>query len=164
MEVYILRHGVAVPRESQGLTDEERPLTPSGISKMVKAAKGMVQVVSSPDVILTSPLKRAQETAEIVAKTLKCRDDVQAFEPLKPGIPVKELMAALAEFNDHQSVMLVGHEPQLGSLASALLGLRRTVVEIKKGALCCIDLPRFPPRRSGVMKWLLTSRQLRRIR
>src|SRR5215470_2648556 len=125
MEIYILRHGIAVERGTRGYAkDGDRPLTKEGEEKM------HLQI----DLILSSPFVRAKQTAEIVAEALG--EQVTYTDLLKPDSNSKEL---IAEINDEkpQRVMLVGHEPDLSQLVSLLIsGGGDAAIELKKGGLC----------------------------
>lgn len=161
MEVYILRHAIAAPRGTPGIKEAERPLTNIGKKKMERAARGIAQIVPGVDVILTSPFKRAYDTAVIAAKEMNCSNKLTVFEPLESDTPYKTLIKALAKYNKKNAIMLVGHEPDLSYFASALIGMKNSTLELKKGSLCRIDIDGFPPRSAGVLKWLIKPNQLR---
>jgi phosphohistidine phosphatase len=163
LEIYILRHGIAVPAGTPGYSEAERPLTEEGRAKMIKAAKGIAAVVGEVDVILTSPLKRAHETALLAALVLGGKEKVVTFDPLKPATPPEPLLKALAPYRQKERLMLVGHEPDLSAFASSLAGAQGSVLALKKGGLCRIDIGELPPREPGVLRWLLTPGQLRAL-
>lgn len=163
MEVYIVRHAIAVPRDTPGFSGMDRPLTEEGREKMISAAKGIAAIVGKVDVILTSPLKRAHETALLVAQALDRKDKVQVFKPLKPETPLKVLLESLAHYNHADRLMVVGHEPNLSFFASALIGAKRSAIILKKGGFCSIEVKGFPPKDPGVLQALLTPGQLRGI-
>ena len=150
MELYLLRHAIAVERGTPGYPNDDRPLTEDGTAKMVRAAKGIAQVIGPPDLILTSPLIRARDTALIAAKALGSEDRVELCDLLRP-----------AKYKRFKKILLAGHEPDLGVLASTLIGASRPVIEFKKGALCAIQLTSLPPREPGKLLWHLTPKQLR---
>jgi phosphohistidine phosphatase len=161
LEIYILRHGIAVPGGTPGYSEMERPLTEEGRDKMLKAAKGIAAVVGEVDVILTSPLKRAHETTLLAARVLGGKEKVVTFDPLKSGTPLATLLAAFAPYQHAERLMVVGHEPDLSLFASALIGVKYSVLALKKGGLCRIDVGQLPPQEPGVLRWLLTPGQLR---
>jgi phosphohistidine phosphatase len=164
MLIYLLRHAIAVQKGEAAYPNDDRPLTEEGIEKMSKSAKGITRVVEEVDVILTSPLSRAAQSAKIVAKALGAENKMQVCRELAPGNSTKSLISYLAKFKKLQSIMLVGHEQDLSSLALSLLGATSSVVlHLKKGALCCIEVPTIPSQRHGTLAWLLTSKQLRLI-
>ena len=160
MNLYFMRHGIAADRADGGVkTDGERPLTPKGIKKMQKAAKGVAALSLSFDRILSSPLERARQTAKIVAQTLKMEDRSEEIEQLCPERSVQELLAGLATYSDDKEILMVGHEPLLSSTVSFLLsGKART---LKKGGLCCLEVDDLPPKENAVLHWALTPKQLR---
>lgn len=163
MEIYILRHGIAVPGGTPGYSEAERPLTEEGRDKMLKAAKGIASVVGEVDIILTSPFKRAHETALLAARVLGGKEKVVTFDPLKSGTPLPTLLAAFAPYQHAERLMVVGHEPDLSLFASALIGVKRSALALKKGGLCRVDVDQLPPQEPGILRWLLTPGQLRAL-
>ena len=164
MNLYFMRHGIAVDRADTGAGsgDRERQLTPKGIKRMNKAAKGVVALSLAFDRILTSPLERARQTAKIVAQTLQLEDRVDEIEQLSPDQSVQDLLAALVAYAGQQEILLVGHEPLLSSTVSFLLsGKAGAEIRLKKGGLCCLEVTSIPPRESAVLHWALTPKQLR---
>ena len=163
MEIYILRHAIAVPRGTVVYPNDDRPLTEKGIKKMMKGARGILQTVSKFDLILSSPLKRALHTATITAEALGSIKKIRTSKNLLPGANCEKLFAELSKEKNLKRVLLVGHEPDLGILASTLIGSKTTTVEFKKGALCRIDIDRLPPVRPGRLIWYLAPKQLRTL-
>jgi len=163
LEIYILRHGIAVPGGTPGYSEEERPLTEEGREKMTKAAKGIAEIVGKVDSILTSPLKRAHETALLAARVLGGKEKVVTFDPLKPGTPLATLFTAFAPYQHAERLMVVGHEPDLSLFASALIGAEGSAVALKKGGFCSILVNELPPKEPGVLQALLTPGQLRAV-
>jgi len=161
MLIYLLRHGIAAPRGVKPYPNDDRPLTEEGIEKMSKGARGILRVVDDVDVVLTSPLVRAAETARIVAKALHGESKLQVCNELAPGSSLQNLLTYLAKYKKLRSVLIVGHEPDLSYFASALLGKKTAIIEFKKGSLCCIEMTTIPSRRDGTLLWHLTSKQLR---
>ena len=161
MLVYLLRHAIAAPRGINPYPNDDRPLTEEGIEKMSKSAKGIIRVVDNVDIVLTSPLVRAAETARIVAKALRIESKLQVCNELAPGSSLNHLLTYMAKFKKLKSVMIVGHEPDLSYFASALLGKKSSIIEFKKGSLCCIEVTMIPSRRDGILLWHLTPKQLR---
>jgi phosphohistidine phosphatase len=134
VELALLRHGVA---EDAGPEDgeEARALTPDGAERMRLAAAGMASLGLRPEVVLTSPLVRCRETAEIVAEALG--GEVVADDRLAPGMGLDELAGAVAIVPEAARVMVCGHQPELSQVAAALLGGGR--VEFQKGALVVLE-------------------------
>jgi phosphohistidine phosphatase len=163
MLVYILRHGIAAQRGIKPYANDDRPLTKEGVEKMSKGAKGIMRVIDEIDVILTSPLVRAAETAKIVARALNVESKLQVCHELAPGSSLQHLLRYIAKFKKLRSMMIVGHGPDLAFFASALMGKKTAIIEFKKGSLCCIEVNTIPPRRGGKLLWHLAPKQLRQI-
>ncbi len=155
MELYILRHGIAQVRQPS-LPDEERRLTEKGklrlrvILKCARAAK------VRPALILTSPFVRAVETTELAAGILGCTNPVVHTEALLPGASPQAVWQEIRSHADATSILISGHEPLLSRTASYLLGASWTLVEVKKGALLCIDVDPSEKQPRGTLRWLLT--------
>jgi len=163
MEIYLLRHAKAVEHGAPGYLDEERPLTEDGISRMREAAAGIARIVPRFDLILASPLERAFHTARIVAESFQDGPQPEKCNHLVPGASAKGLFAHLSKHNNKQRVLLVGHEPDLGRIASALLGAGNVIMELKKGGMCHIDVPGMPPETPGMLVWSASPKMLRWI-
>ena len=164
MNLYFMRHGIAVDRADSGAGsgDRERQLTPKGIKRMNKAANGLATLSLTFDRILTSPLERARQTAKIVAQILQLEDRVEEVEQLSPEQSAQDLLRALVPYSDQKEILLVGHEPQLSDTISVLLsGTAGAEIRLKKGAMCCLEVDGLPPRESAVLHWALTPKQLR---
>jgi phosphohistidine phosphatase len=164
MNLYFMRHGIAADRADTGANsdDRARALTPKGIKRMHRAAKGLLTFSLSFDRILTSPLERARQTAQIVAQTLHLEDRVEEIQQLSPDQSVQDLIDTLAAYAGQKEILLVGHEPLLSSTISFLLSdTARTEIRLKKGSLCCVEIGSVPPRGSAVLHWALTPKQLR---
>jgi phosphohistidine phosphatase len=166
MEIYLLRHGVAVEHGTRGITEEQRPLTPEGTAKMRAAAEGMKNLGVAFDALLTSPLVRARQTADIVASVYGAKDRLKELPALRPGSAVEKLWLALKPYAGARRLMLVGHEPDLSQLGALLLTGRADGVnlQLKKGGLCFIEIPSLPPKGGGQLCWLLTSKLLRQMK
>ncbi len=155
-ELYLLRHGIAGDRgEWRGEDDELRPLTEPGIKAMKREARHLEDLGVAVDVIVTSPLTRALQTAEIVGKSLKV--PVHEDRLLKPGFDLALLEQLLAGYPEQERLMIVGHEPDFSHVISQVIG--GGAVLLKKGGLARIDLTaRRPPR--GQLAWLLAPEHL----
>jgi phosphohistidine phosphatase len=166
MNLYFMRHGIAVDRadSSAGSGDRERQLTPKGIKRMNKAAKGLTALSLTFDRILTSPLERARQTAKIVAQTLQLENRVEEVEQLSPEQSAQDLLSALVPYSDQKQILLVGHEPQLSNTISVLLsGTAGAEIRLKKGAMCCLEVDGLPPKKNGVLHWALAPKHLRQM-
>ena len=161
MLIHLLRHAIAVQRGTVPVPNDDRPLTEEGIAKMEREALGIIRVMDEPDVILTSPLVRAFDTATITAKAFHAESKVQVCKDLLPGSSLKNLLSALTKYKKMKNILIVGHEPDLSYFACALLGKQPPLIELKKGSLCCIEAASIPSHREGKICWLLTPKQLR---
>jgi phosphohistidine phosphatase len=162
-ELYLIRHGLAAERGENYPDDTKRPLTSRGIQKLRREAKALNALDVSFDVILTSPLVRARQTAEALASVLRVPPPVINAPSLAPGGTHNAIIDELAKQSHRRKKMaVVGHEPGIGELAARLLGLRKPV-EFKKGGICRIDVTALPPTGPGQLRWLLTPRMLRKI-
>jgi phosphohistidine phosphatase len=165
MNVYLMRHGTAETNDDQHVRDEQRELTKKGARKTRKAAKGLRALGIPFDRIVTSPLARARETADIVADVLKLKEEVMEAAELAPSARVESLVARLVEYRDCQDLLLVGHQPFLGKAASLLLCRNEGAeIELKKSGVCCIELNELDMKKPGVLRWMLTPSQLRKLR
>lgn len=165
MNLFILRHGEAEDQTGSG-GDEARRLTARGKEKVRAAAAGMRSVGLKFDSILTSPLPRAAETADILAAAYANEPPPQVLPALSGGIAPTDAIAALAPFSRHNNLLIVGHEPQLSGIVSMLLGGTGDSVHIrlKKGGCIALELPNRFERGSAELRWMMTPRQLRRMR
>lgn len=157
MLLYLLRHGIAEDHGSRA-SDEERELTEEGMEKttlVMRAAKKMR--LETPQLIISSPLIRAKQTAAIAHKEFGSHAMTLVSETLVPSADLSVTMSLVAEhIKEHSPVMLVGHEPHLSSFATALLGSTSSMVEMKKASLAAFELHRVdPPRMRGVLTLLL---------
>jgi phosphohistidine phosphatase len=157
MELYILRHGIAEEGQA-GEPDSERQLTAEGKRKLrhiLKVAKG-AEVL--PTLILTSPYKRAVQTAQIAAEILEYKGDLLRSNALIPSSKAEAVWEELRVHKDQAQVLLAGHEPLSSELTAYLLASPNLQVEFKKGALVRIDIARFSAEPHGVLKWMLAPK------
>jgi phosphohistidine phosphatase len=162
-ELYLVRHGIAEERGDAWPDDSKRPLTEDGMSRFRKSARGLSRLGVSLDVILTSPLVRARQTADILGAVFEQRPHIVAVESLIPGGSHQALLTDLEKHSRRTRIALVGHEPGIGELAARLAGSRHPF-EFKKGAICRIDVDSLPPGGPGKLRWFITPRILRSIR
>jgi phosphohistidine phosphatase len=158
MRLLIIRHAIAVPHGTKGIADDERPLTPRGRKRFREAARGLARVATRPDVLLTSPLPRARETAEIAAAAWGKVEPVDA-EALAGG-GVAEITAELEKHAKADTVAIFGHEPDLSSFLAHLLGTKASErLTFRKGGVACVDVP-GPMSNGGTLTWYLPPRVL----
>lgn len=159
-QLYLIRHAVAEERSEAWPDDTKRPLTADGAARMRQAARGLVRLGVTFDVILSSPLVRTRQTADIVADAFDTRPAIVIAESLQPGGSFNALAAELEKHSRRTRIGLVGHEPGIGELAARLIGSRQPL-QFKKGAICRVDVPALPPVGSGSMRWFMTTKILR---
>ncbi|MCB0831956.1 MAG: phosphohistidine phosphatase SixA [Bacteroidetes bacterium] len=163
MNVFIMRHGVAEDIGGKIRSDAARPLSPDGLKLVRDEARGLNRLGIHFNVILTSPLVRAKETAEVVAEVLDCKNRVHICDALSIPLSTADLMEEFKTFQDDYNVLLVGHQPDLGHLCGFFIGNNRFNLSLKKGSLCKISVDRLRPTPRGEVKWYMTSRQLKFI-
>ena len=156
MKLYFLRHGRADRSAWMGM-DYVRPLTEIGKERMVKEAEFMAQLDLGLDAILTSPLTRAYQTAEIVADYLDLLDLLVVDERLEPGFGPSDLVELIAEYPRAEALMFVGHEPDFSQTISYIIG--GGYVVCKKGSLARVDLTDAGPL-GGELVWLIPPKAL----
>jgi phosphohistidine phosphatase len=162
LELYLIRHGVAAERGDDYPDDSKRPLTNAGISRLRKEAKALDELGIALDHIITSPLVRTRQTADVFAELLKSKPSVSQSDALAPAGTSTAVIQELAKHMRKARIALVGHEPNIGELAGRLIGARMPL-EFKKGAICRIDFEVFPPKGIGQLRWFVTPRMLREI-
>ncbi len=161
-ELYLIRHGIAAERGEHYPDDTKRPLTNEGVQKLRKEAKALGALDITLDVILTSPLVRARQTAELVAAAFRNPPPIVTMASLAPGSAHNAIIEELSKQHRRHHIALVGHEPGIGELAGRLIGSRRPL-EFRKGAICRIDVAALPPAGPGQLRWFLTPRVMRKI-
>ena len=163
-ELYIMRHGIAVVRGADFADDSKRPLTPDGKKKIKEIANGLKRLGVTVDWIVTSPLVRAVETAEIVAESLAPNAPMDFCDALRPGGSAETLITFLAKHPNRKRVLVTGHEPDLSGLAGRLIGAgRHANLAFKKGGCCLVEFDQFPPKSPGELVWWATPRLFRKL-
>jgi phosphohistidine phosphatase len=157
MEVYLLRHGIAEVGRP-GHPDSERALTAEGKKKLREVLTVARGAGVEPTLILTSPYRRAVQTAELAAEVLGYRADLLRTEALVPDSRAASVWEELRVHKDQEQVLLAGHEPLFSILTVFLLGCGNLQGDFKKGALVRIDVDRFGATPGGVLKWMLTPK------
>jgi phosphohistidine phosphatase len=162
-QLFLIRHGVAEERGDSWPDDAKRPLSEDGIERFQKSARGLARLDVWIDVVLTSPLVRARQTADIVASAFDPRPSIITIESLAPGGSYASLLADLEKHGRKTRIALVGHEPGIGELGARLIGSRHSF-EFKKGAVCRIDVDEIPPVGPGDLRWFLTPKVMTSIK
>jgi phosphohistidine phosphatase len=164
MELLIIRHAIAFERDRRRWPDDAaRPLTPAGIRRSRKAAAGLKALCKAPDRLLTSPLIRAKETAQVLTEVARW-PKAEVVPQLKPGKGEAAVITLLAE-DRSKRIAVVGHEPDLSRLLAACLVKSSTLsIELKKSSAACISFRGKARAGSATLKWLATPRMLRGFR
>lgn len=160
MKLYLLRHGIAVERIGGPIqNDFQRPLTDEGIVELARVARALKRLNVKADLVVSSPLIRARQTAEIIREGLACPKEVEIAEALAPGGSASDVYKVLRNFSTLTEIFLVGHEPDIGRLAGTLLWSGPEFdMPFKKASICRIDISDVPPSFPGRLKWFLTPK------
>jgi phosphohistidine phosphatase len=162
VDLYVVRHAIAAERGAEWPDDAKRPLTDRGIERFREVVDGLVWMDAQIDLVLTSPLVRAKQTAQYLASGLPAKPPIEIVNALAPGHVPAEIMEQVArEGRGRARLAIVGHEPDLGELVGWLLGTRRAV-PMKKGGVCRIDLDTLSARH-GTLAWCLPPKVLRKL-
>ena len=162
VELYIVRHAIAAERGSEWPDDSKRPLTERGVDRFKECVGGLRSFDVELDVIFTSPLVRAKQTAEYLSAGLPGKPPIKTADVLAPGhTPVETMEAIARDARGAPRVALVGHEPDLGELTAWLVGTKRAI-PFKKGGICRLDLDSLSSR-YGTLAWLMPPRALRKL-
>jgi phosphohistidine phosphatase len=164
MELYLLRHGIAVERGTRGFEDDfARPLTAKGRRQLRKTAAAMKRLGRHFDLILASPLLRAKQTADIIAAELNLKKRVKYSNALAPGGLASILLRQLGRVKPApEKILLVGHEPDLSRLISVLVtGSLQLQLDLKKGGLCKLEAETLRAGPCAALVWLLTPKQMK---
>jgi len=154
MELYILRHGIAEDGEA-GQPDSDRALTAEGKKRLRPLLRLAKNAGVAPSLILSSPYRRAIETAELAAKILEYKGDLLRSKTLVPSGSPAAVWEEIRVHKDEAQLLLAGHEPLFSSLTAYLLASPNMQIDFKKGAIARVDLDHFGPEPRGVLKWML---------
>ena len=159
MRIYLLRHGEAEPAAA-GQADAGRKLTAQGRRQSARAGAALRMLGDAPALVLTSPLPRARETAELAVEALagkQRRPPLRTLDRLASGAYPGEVLAAIPA--DQPSVMLVGHQPTLGALLGLLIGGPHAApIWLSKASLACLETPGAPQPGGAALEYLLRRR------
>jgi len=160
MEIYLVRHGAAHTKED----DPERHLNKEGIEQCHLSGRALRRLDTMFDLVISSPKVRARQTAEIIADEVGYpKDEIKVTETLEPMASPKDTTSCLNNFTEKKNIMLAGHLPLLGDLASELLSESTQIsLYFEAGAVCKIDVDQ-PISHTGIFRWFLTPEQLRLI-
>lgn len=158
MELYLLRHGIAEDRSPTG-RDADRRLTEEGRDKLRRVLKRAASAGVEPSLIISSPYKRALETAEIAASELRYKSEILRSGSLTPDSSPPSVWSDLRDHRDQPSILLAGHEPLFSSTVAWLLGSTHSMVDFRKAALVRIDVHTLGAGApQAVLQWMLTPK------
>jgi phosphohistidine phosphatase len=167
MDVFVVRHGVAMDRDEaaeSAVADDDRPLTAKGRRRMKAAAKGIARLASGAEFLFSSSLLRATQTAKLVRRAFDDDIGYRELPALLPDAEPADLARVLTEAPSLPSVLVVGHEPHLGRFIGwCLAGQSKELVELDKGGACLLRFGEAPTAGGGQLVWLLSQRLLRRV-
>jgi phosphohistidine phosphatase len=166
MELYFIRHAIAEPLgEGNDFLDERRRLTAEGRERMHQAALGLRALGVEFDLVLTSPLARAVETALIIGEVFEMdRGLIEQVAALRPEATPTSIFTVIKKQSGVESIALVGHQPSLGQEISRIVcGYADASIQLKKGGVCSVKVTETVPTIRGSLEWLLTPKQLRMI-
>ncbi|MBZ5499242.1 MAG: phosphohistidine phosphatase SixA [Acidobacteriia bacterium] len=162
MILYIVRHAIAV--QGTGVADADRELTREGIEKMKKAAAGLRAAEAIPEVVLSSPLVRARQTAEILIEAFAGKPSLKLVPALAPSGNRPELYREIRRHEGAGAVMLVGHQPSLGETAGEIAwGPSGCALDLKKGGACALEIEKLTQEPRGTLLWLMPPAILRKL-
>lgn len=163
LEVFVLRHGEAGVKIDDVEKDDARGLTRSGRDEVSAIASSMLRLGVELNAVATSPLPRALQTAEIVARRFKLLNKIEQWGELKPAGEAEGVFRRLARQTKGSNLVLVGHEPQLSGMIGEIISGRSGVnLVLKKAGLAKIEILGFKPKITGELRWLLTPRLIKR--
>ena len=162
MDLLVLRHGEA-GRRSPSPGDSKRSLTTEGKQEIVDLSNGLKSLEIKLDVIFTSPLLRAKQTAEIVAKSLKYKGKIEELDALKPEGSRLELYSALSKLKQESVILVVGHEPYLSEMIGEGISQSGCRINLKKAGLARMRIISTLPKIKGELRWLLTPKHLKKM-
>ncbi|WHZ21577.1 MAG: hypothetical protein OJF47_000689 [Nitrospira sp.] len=164
MDCILFRHGIAVERGEWDGQEQDRPLTDKGVKRTGQSGRGLRTLSIVPTHLLTSPLLRARQTADILHGLLRPRPAVHICDELSPGTAPEKLFSLLNTLPPDSVVICIGHEPYLSMAAAIFLtGKPCAGLALKKAGACLIRLEEAAGPVKGLLEWWLTATQLRAL-
>jgi phosphohistidine phosphatase len=160
MDVYLLRHGIA-EEGNPGAPDSERALTPEGERKLREILRAAKTAGLDPALVLSSPYKRARQTAEVAVSELGYSGNVIETACLVPSARPEAVWEEIRLYKSSPALLLVSHEPLMSSTLAFLLGSPALRADFKKGSLARIGIEGFSAKPRGTLRWLLAPRLAR---
>jgi phosphohistidine phosphatase len=161
MIVYFLRHASAGHHIANPARDEKRPLDEQGIVQCTDVGRALNAMDVHVDAVISSPLKRATQTASLVGNEMGYEGKLQIEAALRPGATFADFRRLLEKYARQESIMVVGHNPNLSQFLGTVISESgcEASVELKKGAVARVDMRR----NSGTLQWCLTPKALRTL-
>ncbi|HYN63189.1 MAG TPA: histidine phosphatase family protein [Candidatus Limnocylindrales bacterium] len=153
MILYFLRHADAGPVGATAAEDDARRLTAGGEAELQGAAELWRRLRVRPEVVISSPLPRAQRAAELLVDGIGSEVGITVDERLRPGATWSDLSAALADHHTMERALFVGHQPDLARVIELLSGASRVAMQL--GSLACLEFEGEPAPGAGRLNWLL---------
>lgn len=166
MKILLMRHAEAMDRNPKKFPDDQlRPITKTGQKRSEEAARALSKLEQRVDLVLSSPLTRTQQTANIMRKGLRLsKERLVLTDHLAPLGDLDALVEQIRKMDPLSTLLLVGHEPELSELISILLSGDRTLqIAIKKGSICCLTADELTAGKCATLEWLLTPAQLSKL-
>ncbi len=159
MIVYFLRHASAGQHKSDPAKDEKRPLDKEGIEQCTQVGRALAAMDVHIDALISSPLKRATQTASLVGNEIAFEGKLTLDKALRPEASFEQFRDLLHKHAKAEAVMVVGHNPSLSEFLSLLISQRSSEsgVELKKGAIARVELDN----KSAIIQWCLTPKLVR---
>jgi|SRR5215813_1651625 phosphohistidine phosphatase len=161
MIIYFLRHASAGQHLANPKKDEKRGLDKDGIEQCGYVGRALAALAVQVDVVISSPLKRATQTASLVANEMGYEGKLQIEDALRPGTSYADFRRMLDKYSKAEAIMVVGHNPNLSEFLGRIVsdGACEAAVDLKKGAVARVDLNRI----TGMLQWCLTPKVLRTL-
>lgn len=160
MLVYFVRHASAGQHKADPAKDEKRPLDNDGIEQCTTMGRALAALETHVDLILSSPLKRAAQTASLIANELGYEEKIVLTPALRPDANYAKFTALLEGHTHHEAIMVTGHNPNLSEFLGRLIGGgSRAGMDLKKGAIARVEVDR----RRGILHWMITPKLVRTL-
>ncbi len=160
MQIFFLRHANAGEPKLNPVKDEKRPLDKLGIEQSHDVGRALAALNITVDVIISSPLRRATQTASVVANEIDYEEKVVTDSALRPGASYEQFEELLRRFSRKDAIMVVGHNPTMTEFLNKLIGAARNSVELKKGTIARVEKE---GRKAAVLKWCMPPKAIRSI-
>ena len=158
MILYLMRHADAGKFRGNPLLDSKRALVKEGKDQCMLMARALSALRVQIDVVVSSPLKRALQTAQFVGTELGYDARVEISQALAPAATFLEFQAMMAAYTGRDALLVVGHNPNMYKFLGRLIaGEGGAAIRLRKGSIACVDMTHHPPR----LQWLLDPRAVR---